>query len=299
MSAIMEYVKRTFDGMDQFFSVDKTVGLLLAVLILFWLQKKYPINEKGNRLLTFSLLTSVFLLCPFTAVVGVMYQTAFYDYEWLWSMVPITIVLSYAVVLLYDTKVKKSDRKQKIISILVFVILLFWSGNQGMIKTVPSMEAEQRQKAGAVAELLKEEAKDTELLLWAPIGIMQETRRQTGEVSLVYGRDMWEAKAGAYDYEVYSEFVISAYEWMLDSEEIAGNGETILKAVRVLWELEEMNARLQDILPVLLEDGVNTIVIPIETVELFEVAFFPIVEEKRLSVEEIQIESYMLYRLKQ
>lgn len=298
MSTIMEYIRRTTDGMASFMGADKTVALLLAVILLFWLQEKKTVNAMGNRLLVYTMSLSVLLLCPVTAVVGVIYQTAFYDYEWLWSMVPVTIVLSYALVLLYDTKVEKTNRKQNILCIVVFVLVLFWCGNQGMVKTVPSKEAQHREKASEVAAWLKDTASEAELVLWAPADIMQETRRQTGKVELLYGRDMWEAKAGAYDYEAYSESVIEVYEWMKDSEEIAGDGENLLKIIKILWETEEMNARLQKVMQVLRDNGVNVIVMPIETVELFEDSFFVIAEEWDATVEKTQIESFMIYRLK-
>lgn len=298
MSTIMEYIRRTTDGMASFMGADKTVALLLAVILLFWLQEKKTVNATGNRLLVYTMSLSVLLLCPVTAVVGVIYQTAFYDYEWLWSMVPVTIVLSYALVLLYDTKVEKTNRKQNILCIVVFVLVLFWCGNQGMVKTVPSKEAQHREKASEVAAWLKDTASEAELVLWAPADIMQETRRQTGKVELLYGRDMWEAKAGAYDYEAYSESVIEVYEWMKDSEEIAGDGENLLKIIKILWETEEMNARLQKVMQVLRDNGVNVIVMPIETVELFEDSFFVIAEEWDATVEKTQIESFMIYRLK-
>ena len=298
MSVILEYVNRTFDGRDHFLSEDKTVALVLAALLFLWLQEKKPVNEKGNRLLVFTLITSILLLCPFTAVAGVIYQTAFYDYGWLWSMVPVTIVLSYVAVLLYDTKLEKGNRKQKSLGIAVFLVMLFVCGNHGMLKIVGEEEDVQRREAEAVIDVLDRMATDSELVLWGPRGVMQEARRQNGRITLAYGRDMWEAKAGAYDYEVYSDSMIASYEWMNMTEDIVGNGETLLKVLRILWEQKEMNTELQKVLPVLLEDGVNVIVMPIETKELFEDTFFSIIAEQGMEAEETVTERYLVYRLK-
>lgn len=296
MSVIREYLSRTISGMEQFFVADKMVVLLLAVFFFFWLKTKKNVSEKGNKLLVFSLVVSVLLLCPLTAVVGVIYQTAFYDYEWLWSMVPLTIVISYAAVLVYDTKAGQGNWKKKAPLVLVFLLLLFWCGNQGALKTVDAEEAERQEKASSIVAVLKQEALEESLVLWAPRSLMQETRRRTGAVKLAYGRDMWEAKAGAYDYEAYSDTLIAAYEWMEAAENIAG--DTIPKVVKILWERENMNDRLKKVLPDIFSMGVNGIVIPVEVEELFEEVFLPEISAKGMTVEEILIEDYILYRLK-
>ena len=299
MSVIMEYFSRTTSGMEQFFKADTMVVLLLAAFFFFWLQDRKTVSEKGNRLMVFALIASVLLLCPITATVGVIYQTAFYDYEWLWSMVPITIILSYATVLVYDTKVENGSRKKKASLVIMFLFLLFWCGNQGILQTVDAEAAEQQEKASHVIGVLKQETLSEDVVLWAPKSIMQEARRQTGEVKLVYGRDMWEPKAGAYDYETYSDTMIAAYEWIEDLDKFIGEEEVNFSVLKIQWEEKKMDARLQDILPVLLENGVNTIVIPAETVDYFEATCMSIVEEDGWEAEVVLVENYALYRLKQ
>lgn len=298
MSVIREYLSRTISGMEQFFVADKMVVLLLAVFFFFWLKTKKNVSEKGNKLLVFSLVVSVLLLCPLTAVVGVIYQTAFYDYEWLWSMVPLTIVISYAAVLVYDTKAGQGNWKKKAPLVLVFLLLLFWCGNQGALKTVDAEEAERQEKAGRVLDdiMLKTMIEDS--TLWAPKSILQEARRRYDIVNIkvVYGRDMWEAKAGAYDYEAYSDKLVAAYEWMEDAEEIAE--DTIPKVVKILWERENMSARLKVVLPDIVSMKVNCIIIPMEVEELFEEVFFTEISEMGMTAEEKLSREYIIYWIK-
>ena len=296
MSVIMDYLSRTISGMEQFFTADKMVVLLLAVFFLFWLQDKKETSVEGNKLLVFALVAGILLLCPITAVAGVIYQTAFYDYEWLWSMVPITIILSYAAVLLYDTKVGNTNWKKKVAAVAAFLLLLFWCGNQGSLKTVDADVAEQQEKVIQLLEVLVQESAEEDIVLWAPKSIMQEARRSTGTIKLVYGRDMWEAKAGAYDYEAYSEVLTEAYEWIEDAERIST--DTIPKVVKILWQEEDMAARFKTLLPDVLSGNVNGIFMPMEVEELFEEVFFAEIKEMGITVEEIQVEDYILYRLK-
>ena len=284
--------------MEQFFAADKMVVLLLAVFFFFWLKDRKPVDEKGNRLMVFALIVSILLLCPITAMAGVAYQTAFYDYEWLWSMVPITIILSYGAVLVYDTEGENRNRKKKVPLVIMFLFLLFWCGNQGEIKTVDAEASESREKAGWVLDdiMLKTLIKDS--TLWAPKSIMQEARRRYDIVNIkvVYGRDMWEAKAGAYDYEAYSDTLIAAYEWMEDAEKIAE--DTIPKVVKILWEREDMSARLKAVLPDIASMKVNCIIVPVEVEELFEEVFFAEMSEMGMTVDEQLSREYIVYWIK-
>lgn len=299
MSVIMDYLSRTISGMEQFFTADKMVVLLLAVFFTLWLWDEKLVGTEGNRLIVFALVASILLLCPFTAMVGVIYQTVFYDYEWLWSMVPVTIILSYTAVLVYDTKVGKNNWKKKAPLIAVFLFLLFWCGNQGKLNTVDEETGIKQEKATRIIGVVMQESLTEEIVLWAPKSIMQETRRQTGAIKLVYGRDMWEPKAGAYDYEVYSDVLISAYEWIEDLDKFIGEEQINLSVLKIQWEELKMDVRLQEILPGLLENGVNAIVVPTGTADIFEATFFPWVKDCDMETEVEIIEDYTLYRLMQ
>ena len=74
----------------------KMAALLLAALLFWWLAEK----EKKQR--TLLLYTSVAVVCcilPVTAALLMLYQTKFYDYEWIWSMVPVTAATAYGFTL--------------------------------------------------------------------------------------------------------------------------------------------------------------------------------------------------------
>ena len=53
-----------------------------------------------------------------------------------------------------------------------------------------------------------------EFCLWAPREILEYARTRDGKISLLYGRDMWDAALHAYSYDVYSEETEALYRWM-------------------------------------------------------------------------------------
>ena len=60
---------------------------------------------------------------------------------------------------------------------------------------------------------------------------MQWIRSRRGDVKLVYGLDMWDAKAAVYDGDPYEQEMIEAYEWMRSVEDFAYQVEITTDAV--------------------------------------------------------------------
>ena len=294
MSALSLYFERTVKGMETYFSHDKTVVLLLLVLLVLWLGDKKKNNETHNRLLVYTTVISLALLFPVTAIVAVIYQSAYYDYEWVWSMVPVVAVVGYGAVRIYE--MSEREKKGRLVWWLGLLLLLFFCGNQGCLKTATEEETKTATVAkGLVATV--ENAMDTEEpVLWGPKGIMQEVRREAGGIRLVYGKDMWDPKAGAYDYEAYSQELIRAYEWMesvcvLASEPV-GEQET------VLYEKYDIPAQLPEVVSYMMDSGVNVIVLPDNTVENLDKLLTEAVEKANKNVQKEYVEQYVVYLLK-
>lgn len=294
MSALSLYFERTVKGMETYFSHDKTVVLLLAVLLVLWLGDKKKNHETHNRLLVYTTVISLALLFPVTAVVAVIYQSAYYDYEWVWSMVPVIAVVGYGAVRIYEMLEREKRGRQ--IWWLGLLLLLFFCGNQGCLKTASEEEAKTAVMAREIMVTV-ENAMDTEVpVLWGPKDIMQEIRRETGEIRLVYGKDMWDPKAGAYDYEAYSPELIRAYEWMdcvcvLSSENV---GEQEM----ALYEKYDIPAQLSEVVLYMMDSGVNVIVLPGNTAENLDKLLAETVEKANINVQKENVEQYVVYLLK-
>lgn len=296
MSTILMYFERVLSGMTAYLQEDKIVVILVAVLLLFWLKEKKAVDNKGNRLLLYAAIMTVVLLCPLTAVAVLVYQTVFYDYAWAWSMVPIFPVLAYAGVVLYEEWKPALTKTRTIFATMLLVVLLFVCGNQGVLQTVGAQDVEERYRAEGIVRVIGDKSAGGESILWGPKRIMQEVRRQTGEIKLVYGRDMWDEKSGAYDYGAYSTDYIEAYEWMELVALLSGEATGEESFHRLCGEYELMEDA-QSHMENMLASGVNVIVIPEIAAGNFGEILAPMVTKEKRTMEEIYTQQYVIYLL--
>ena len=88
-----ELLKNAWTGWFRVTDSQKLMGLFLVSLLFLWIGYK---QEKQRLLLRYSTISALCCILPVTAVALMLYQTRFYDYEWIWSIVPVTIVTAYA-----------------------------------------------------------------------------------------------------------------------------------------------------------------------------------------------------------
>lgn len=294
MNMIAMNMDRTVHGMTEYFRSDKTVVLLIAVLLYLWLKEKKSVDNKVNRLLLYTMVMTGILLFPITAMIMVIYQTAFYDYAWAWSMVPCVAVIAYGLsVFLMDMEGRSKKKIVPVVAVIALILLV--CGNQGTIRT--NEEVVGNGQIEAIAEHAVQDAKDGQAVLWAPKNIMQEVRRYTGEIRLIYGRDMWDEKAGAYDYEAYDENQMEAYEWMELVDMLAGEVESE-ENFRILCGEYQLAEGAFNNTSNMLEDGVNVIVLPKLAVEMYEGVLEDMMEAEGREMDELYTEQYAVYLLK-
>ncbi len=92
-----ELMGNAWRGWLEFTSNGKLCALFLASLVFLWVY--YKRAEQKNVLIYGAMMTG-FCIVPATAAVLMVYQTKFYDYQWIWSMVPMTLVTAEAAVVL-------------------------------------------------------------------------------------------------------------------------------------------------------------------------------------------------------
>ncbi len=262
MNQILGYLEKAVDGIGRYGAAQKLLVIFLAVLMFAWLSEKNKITQKQNRLLIYSLFMTVVLLVPITAAVVLIYQTAYYDYEWSWSMVPVTAVIAFGIVLLLEQELSK---KRKSLLTVVIVCILCLCGNQGVCQKVPEKEALIRGETNGILKGVYAVSDSQKSVLWGPSGVMQEVRRRDGNVMLVYGRDMWDEKAGAYDYEAYSRELTEAYVWLEEAMahyDLAAGLDKPDETMRFLEEQYGWTKGTERHLEEVIKAGANTIVLP-------------------------------------
>lgn len=262
MTRILEYSGKAVSGLQRYLSANTLVVIFFAILIAFWLWEKKQMSEAENRLLVYSLLMTVFLCVPVSAVFVMIYQTPFYDYEWAWSMVPVTALTAYGLTVFMT---QKKLRIKKWIAGLLITGLVILCGNQGLFQKVSPAEMVVRENVDEVLQGIHSYWGKGDVMVWAPHLLMQEIRRQDGSIKLVYGRDMWDEKAGAYDYEAYPQEVTDAYLWMGDIARYGELAETMEKPADTMQLLVKEYKLLEEAeksLETMIATGANTIVFP-------------------------------------
>lgn len=198
---------------------------LVAMLVcVFRLKDLY--QSKAKKFVWYALAAGLAVLCPISAKLLMVYQTGFYSYPHIWSFVPLTAVSAWFLCeLLFQSK------KKQIFLWIAFVAIFFVYGNQGAVNTSTALDEAWEKE---VRELLQEVGQENfeEGLLWAPKEILEYSRKASGEIKVLYGRSMWEAEAGAYDYEYYLDELTAAYLWM----ESLGEKELDLEETKWIFE---------------------------------------------------------------
>ena len=262
MNQILGYLEKTVDGIGRYGAANKLLVCFFAVLLFVWLAEKKEISKGQNRFLVYSLFLTVVLLFPMTAVAVLIYQTPFYDYEWAWSMVPVTAVIAFGIVILWEQELSK---KKKGLLAAVMVVILCLCGNQGRLQKIPEQEALVKVEIDSILEGVYSASDTGKPVLWGPSGVMQEARRQNGNIKLVYGRDMWDKKAGAYDYEAYSDELTEAYVWLEETMvhyAVAAVQENPKETLRFLEEQYDWTDGTERHVEEVIKAGADTIVLP-------------------------------------
>ncbi|MCH5338717.1 MAG: hypothetical protein J1E03_08045 [Acetatifactor sp.] len=230
-----ELLRNAWLGWQQFTTGGKLSAILMAVLLYLWLGGGWK-RQKG--LYSYTALMMFACIFPVSAMVLMLYQTRFYDYEWLWSLVPMTVVIAWGITEFLDERWKElslSRWKQGLpVTVLLLVVLVLCSGF-GQTGYSRNEEQIRRNKADGVIDRILE-LQDGDICLWAPREIMEYARERTGRLSLVYGRNMWEEALNAYTYDVYSQEYRELYLWMENADpagtaliEDGARGEMLLK----------------------------------------------------------------------
>lgn len=230
-----ELIKNAWLGWMDYTESGKLVALLLLALLLFWFWKREEWNQYG-KLFLYTTIVTVCCIIPLTAAMLMVYQTRFYDYQWIWGFVPITIVIALVCTLLWTEwmekyKAGKHAVWKKVGIACLMLCMLYLCGRMGMKNGDADEEIQKQEETVRVLEIITENGQNTNMVLWAPQRIMEYARAVNGDVRLPYGRNMWDPALNAYSYETYGETANSLYEWMTLAEETGEGDVTIVEAV--------------------------------------------------------------------
>ena len=314
-----ELLRNAVSGWQRYTDSGKYAVLFLGVLLAFFYlwaneeqrraaeQKKEVAQVPGKVFVVYGVVTAILVACPLTAVMLMKYQTRFYDYEWTFSLVPITAVIAYGAVYLgweYFGRKCQLGKQQKYFGcaaaacLLLTVIVLCGNlgkdsaWNDGKVFGGQSV-AESEEKVRILLDKLRENGDNEDIFLWAPKEIMMGVRGVTGEITLLYGRNMWDAALNAYAYDTYDSESTALYQWMeslpTQVSRTYDTGKGITKQDKDMQQLY---------FEVALNRGVNCMVFPESTVDYVEESLKGVVKQAALQIEEKTMEGYRIYRIR-
>lgn len=262
-----ELLKNALLGWQAYITPGKLPVLLAVELLFCWLTGR-KLGQKA--LVCYMGAMACVCVFPVTAVLLMVYQTKFYDYQWIWSTVPLTVVTAYGAVEILGSisePWKRENLKKSIPGVFVLLAILFLCSGFGQEPVNPGEEIRERNRAEKVlAELPAEKG----ILLWAPADIMEYARAEDSSVTLLYGRNMWDKWLDAYSYDTYPEAYEELYKW-IENEEQFSRGKITEEDFQERKRAAGQNLTLTEAVERAAAAGVNCILLP-ESLDFEEIS---------------------------
>lgn len=250
-----ELFRNAYMGWADYKGSGKMAGLLLIALVFLWFTGK---AKEQRGFLLYAAVSAACCILPVTAVPLMLYQTRFYDYEWIWTIVPLTGAAAYGFAVFLAGQWERGDRESRrraLGATALLVLAMGLCGSLGGDAEGRARENAERKEAYAVAGMLSQRYPGEELCLLAPRNILEYAREADGRIRLVYGRNLWDESLNAYAYDTYDEKALLLYRWMDWVEQSAG-----------VWMPEEDREEMFDTLEERTKDaaamGVNCFLFP-------------------------------------
>lgn len=273
-------------GWQDFTDAGKYAALLAASLLFLWMTGR---KKTHKTFLIYTTVTAVCCVLPPVAAGLMLYQTKFYDYQWIWSLVPMTAVIAYGAVCLLDDcwpgfRLSEWKRGVPVLILLLAVLLL----SSGLGSNVPDgEEIQKRAAAESTLEQVQAEMQGGKICLWAPAEILEYAREKDASIELLYGRNMWDEWLNAYAYDTYSEELVSLYQWM--EEAACPETRADIAAVAGVSDGRSAMKMATEKVDTAIKAGANCILLPGNLEESVVRGM-----EKKLSVRVVNIDGYYL-----
>lgn len=211
-----EFIQNAIYGPGSYFQSNHMIVLALGLLVYFFVAEA-KLQPREKRLLQLVTILLVMILFPVSAVGLMLYQSRFFSYFWIWSLMPVTLFISWGSVTVLWRLTEQNRRDGRagwrlLAGTAVLLALLLLTGNMGRILTASEERGDSQ--AGQVAAYLQELPGVEETLLWAPRSVLETVRQRCGGIRVLYGRNMWEPAAAAYAYDTYPLEQQRLFDWM-------------------------------------------------------------------------------------
>lgn len=307
MNVLRETFALTISGFESFIAEYKYLALVIGIVFYSLIQWKKYRKTSAQQMHLFCVCMIVAIIFPLTGVMLQLYLTRFYDYPWIWSCVPLTAVIAWGIITIIFEEIPNVLRKEekdptkkrlricKICGLCAATAILFMCGNQGRLRMPDEQFLQDSETAEEILEYLEAEVLSEEHVIWGKAGVMQFLRSHSGEVLLFYGRDMWDAKAGAYDYEDYIREETSCYEWM---ETVSSPHNLYLLEVEQAPEEVLVAISTEKYVKMACDRDVDIIILPTQITPWMEKHMGIVAAECEKELETTEVGSYTIWEFK-
>ncbi|MBR6325647.1 MAG: hypothetical protein IKR61_02490 [Lachnospiraceae bacterium] len=199
-------------------------GLLAA---LAFPQVRKEAGKENRPLLIASGALAVLCLFPPTALLLSWYQSAYYDYRALWSMIPVLPVTALFLTRLFawilcrwqKEGIHATAFREKYappLLLLVLLLLLLLCGDAGYQSwrsyALPGDRATLEELTNALLEQSPEGSDRP--VVWGPREVMTYLPMVTNDLRPLYGRDFWDPSLDGFTYDTYPDSLQDLYDWM-------------------------------------------------------------------------------------
>lgn len=212
-----ELFQNALNGPGSYFRSNYMMVLVMGLFLYFFVVET-DITSREKRLLRLAAVLLALMLFPVSAMALMLYQTRYYSYSWIWSLMPVTLLISWGsvTVLWRHTGQNRRDgraARRLTAGVAVLLVLLLLTGNLGSIQTLSEEEKDQNNRAEQVAACLQEIPGTKESLLWGSRPVLEAVRRQNSGIKVLYGRNMWEPAVAAHTYDTYPLEQQRLFDW--------------------------------------------------------------------------------------
>jgi hypothetical protein len=191
-------------------------ALFLAGIVALW-YNKYSKKQENGYLFWYALATLVIIINPLYLGFIEKFVPELMKYHMLLWVLPVVPVILYVGVSAFGLVKNQKERALLWIGMMAVLLLAGASSYNGEPKNIvqensyiPSAEYE----ILLYAESFIAETGQEEMMLWGAAEVMENARRMSGRINLLYGKDLWLGNFDSQMHQIYEEWHYIAYEQM-------------------------------------------------------------------------------------
>lgn len=209
--------------------------LLLAIYLIYdannvhvhWEESvtNYTNLKKNHWICSYALIITFVIVCnPIVIFIGAKFFAVIGEYTYITMLLPYGLVIPYGMVMLLDKSWEKNKKRVLIVSGIVLIGLAGsgygLSSDRVLVENTNYVNNETKE----IIAYVEQEIDDTEgMVVLASDVILEDIRRYSGNITVLYGKDLWTYGLDLGIMDTYVPELIDLYQAMQNPEECIGD----------------------------------------------------------------------------